>query len=419
MSKNAPSPAGPKGPNKPQGPHLALKQTQSLVMTPALKQAIALLQMNNLELEAMIEAEMHDNPFLERADGNSQDGPVADDDTPTEREREYNTLNNYQAPGENASVETHAENLDGDKLEYDTGNVFSEEGDGSAMQFESSRGAGRDQFDDPDFSFENRMTREDSLFDHVATQIQLEFAAPQDRMIASSLMEGLDEAGYYRGNLHEVTRQLDCEISDVEMVLARCQQFDPSGIFAVNLAQCLEIQLREQGLLTPIMQVMLVNIGLLEKHDFKTLQKRCGVDEATLKEMLISLRRLDPKPGAKFNHDVAQTLVPDILMKKSRDPNHMDAWTVELNQETLPRVLINRRYAAMIETKGIKKEEKTYLMDKYQGAQFLIKAMDQRAQTVVKVAAEIVRQQEGFFNYGVSYLKAAGAARYRRCCRGA
>jgi RNA polymerase sigma-54 factor len=404
MSKNAPSPAGPKGPNKPQGPHLALKQMQSLVMTPALKQAIALLQMNNLELEAMIEAEMQDNPFLERGDGNSQDTGGADDDTPTEREREYNTLNNYQAPDEKSLAETRAENLDGDKLEYDTGNVFSEEGNGQ-MQFETSRGAGRDQFDDPDFSFENRMTREDSLFDHVATQIQLEFAAPQDRMIASSLTEGLDEAGYYRGNLHEVARQLDCEISDVEMVLARCQQFDPSGIFAVNLAQCLEIQLREQGLLTPVMQVMLVNIGLLEKHDFKTLQKKCGVDEATLKEMLISLRRLDPKPGAKFNHDVAQTLIPDIVMKKSRDPNHADAWTVELNPDTLPRVLINRRYAAMIDTKGIKKEEKTYLMDKYQGAQFLIRAMDQRAQTIVKVAAEIVRQQEGFFNYGVSYLK--------------
>lgn len=390
----------------PKGPHLALRQTQSLVMTGALKQAISLLQMNNLELEALIEAEMQTNPFLERVDSNnvSHDAP-APEDIPSAREQEYHALNNYAAPDEKPPIESgHSD----DKLEFDTSNVFSGEtgdhSDGYAFDT-TSRGAGRDQFDDSEYSFENRLRSEDSLFDHLTKQIQLEFNAPQDRLLALALMENLDEAGYFRGNLMEIARQFECDLADVEMVLARCQEFDPSGIFAVNVAQCLEIQLREQGELTPVMQVMLANIGLLEKHDLKGLQKKCGVDEATLKTMLIALRRLDPKPGAKFTHDVAQTLIPDVMVRKSRDPNSPDGWMVELNNDTLPRVLINQRYAAMINTKGLKKEEKAYLTDQYQGAQFLIKAMDQRAQTILKVAAEIVRQQESFFAYGVSYLK--------------
>lgn len=401
MSKSSSPPN--KRPSGAPGPHLALRQMQSLVMTPALKQAIALLQMNNLELDELIEAEMQTNPFLERADGLSQQGDApAPEDVPSAREQEYNALNNYAAPDEKPPIEGGTE----DKLEFDTTNVFSGEGDGDApMQFEKSRAGGNDSFDDPAYSLENRLRNEDSMYDHLTKQIQLEFPAPQDRLLALALLEGLDEAGYFRASMTAIAEQFACELADVEMVLARCQEFEPSGIFAVNVAQCLEIQLRERGELTPVMQVMLANIGLLEKHDFKTLQKKCGVDEDTLKDMIISLRRLDPKPGAKFDHDVAQTLIPDILMRKARDANAAEAWMVELNPENLPRVLINQRYAAMINTKNIKKEEKTYLMDKYQGAQFLIKAMDQRAQTIIKVAAEIVRQQESFFAYGVSYLK--------------
>lgn len=389
----------PKSAGGPQGPHLALRQTQSLVMTPALRQAIAILQMNNLELDALIEQEVEMNPFLDR----SSDSEVVDNaDTPTEREKEYKTLSQDDAP---TPVSDAKENL-----EFDTTNVFT--GDNEAaetfdtMPSMDGRGSGRDDFSEGDYNFEaNLRGREDSLFDHVTRQIQMGFAAPQDRMIALALMEGLDEAGYYRGNMMEVTRQLECEIADVELVLARLQQFEPAGIFAMDLAQCLSIQLRENGGLTPVMQVMLANIGLLEKHDFKTLQKRCGVDEQTLKNMLVSLRRLDPKPGAQFTYDIAQTLVPDILMRRNRDPNHEDSWIVELNPDTLPRVLVNQRYAAMVQSKNVKKEEKQFLIDKYQGAQWLVKAMDQRARTIIKVAAEIVRQQEAFFNYGASYLK--------------
>jgi RNA polymerase sigma-54 factor len=377
-------------------------------MTPALQQAIALLQMTNLELEELIEQEVEINPFLERGSETStqhDDG----DNIPSEREKEFHALNGYQAPDERPQISGSEDN----KLEFDTTNVFS--GDNGAdstgdyeapTQFESaSKGASRDNFDDSNYSHENRMRSEDSLFDHLTRQITLEFAAPQDRLIALSLMEGLDEAGYYRGNMMEIARKFECELADVEMVLARLQQCEPAGIFAVNLAQCMEIQLREQGLLTPVMQVMLANLSLMEKHDFKTLQKKCSVEESELKNMLISLRRLDPKPGAKFTHDVAQTLIPDVLMRKNKDANNADAWMVELNPDTLPKVLINQRYAALVNSKSVKKEEKQFLIEKYQGAQFLIKAMDQRAQTIIKVSAEIIRQQEGFFAYGVSYLK--------------
>jgi len=401
----APTPRTP--PSGPKGPHLELRQTQSLTITPALRQAISLLQMTNLELDGLLEQEIQMNPFLDRA-GDSETTDTAD--IPSEKEKEFNGLtSNYDAPDKNAVHDTP----DSDHLEFDASNVFTGDTANNAdaaetfdtnPQLERDRG-GRDDFEDSHYSFENRLTREDSLFEHITKQIQLEFAAPQDRLIGLALMEGLDEAGYYRGNLHEVARQFDCEISDVEMVLARCQQFDPAGIFALNLAQCMEIQLKDQGLLTPLMQVMLANLSMLEKHDFKGLQKKCGVDEQQLKNMLVSLRRLDPKPGARFHHDIAQTLIPDILMRKSKDPNSADSWIVELNPDTLPRVLVNQRYAAMIQSKNIKKEEKQFLIDKYQGAQWLVKAMDQRAQTIIKVAAEIVRQQEAFFAYGASYLK--------------
>lgn len=404
MVQNAPK---PRNPNAPKGPHLALKQTQSLAMTPALQQAIALLQMNNLELDELVAQEIEANPFLERAG----DGQAAahNDDAPVAREQEYHALHDYQAPDQrNQNVAQERENL-----EYDTSNVFSGDSGGDAVNAEGySDGAQFDKaggsnvnFDDPDFSWENRLSREDSLFDHMNAQIQVEFAAPQDRLIAMSLMEGLDDAGYYRGNLMEVARQLECELADVELVLARLQQCDPAGIFAVNVAQCMELQLRDRGELTPKMAVLLANLSLLEKHDYKMLQKKCSIDETEMREMLISLRRLDPKPGARFQHDVVQTLVPDILMKKNTDPNSADGWLVELNVDTLPRVLVNQRYAALINSKGNSKDDKSFMVNQYQGAQWLVKAMDQRAQTIIKVAAEIVRQQEGFFTYGVAYLK--------------
>lgn len=406
MAKNASSGGNPGG---PKGPHLALKQTQSLVITPALRQAIALLQMTNIELDALIEQEVELNPFLDRAGDEQTSHKTTDDIVPSDKEKEYHALNNYEAPDRRNNDAPSGD----DKLEFDTTNVFSGEEGGreaaetfdTAPQLDRGSTSGRDDFEDPNYSLENRLRGEDSLFDHITRQIQLEFAAPQDRLIALSLMEGLDEAGYFRGNMMETARQFECELADVELVLARCQEFDPSGIFAVNLAQCMEIQLRELGMLSPVMSVMLANIGLLEKHDFKTLQKKCSVDENELKNMLVSLRRLDPKPGARFTHDVAQTLIPDILMRKNKDANNPDSWIVELNPDTLPRVLVNQRYAAMINSKNVKKEEKQFLVDKYQGAQWLVKAMDQRAQTIIKVAAEIVRQQEAFFAYGVSYLK--------------
>lgn len=406
MAKNARPSSGNPG---SQVPHLALRQTQSLVITPALRQAIALLQMTNLELDELIEQEVELNPFLDRAGDTMDHTPI--EDVPSDKEKEYHGLNNYEAPGEQARI---TEDRDTEKLEFDTTNVFSNDDGGSREmaetfdtnpQMERGGSGGNTDFEDAHYSLENRLRSEDSLFDHITKQIQLDFAAPQDRLIALSLMEGLDEAGYYRGNMMEIARQYECELADVELVLARCQGFEPSGIFAVNLAQCMEIQLREQGLLTPTMAVLLANLNLLEKHDFKTLQKKCGVDDNEIKNMLISLRRLDPKPGAKFTHDVAQTLIPDILMRKNKDTNNPDTWIVELNPDTLPKVLVNQRYAAMIQSKSVKKEEKEFLIDKYQGAQWLVKAMDQRAQTIIKVAAEIVRQQEAFFNYGVSYLK--------------
>ena len=214
----------------------------------------------------------------------------------------------------------------------------------------------------------------------------------------------MDDAGYFRGDLSEIAERLGFPLEKAEQLLARLQQLDPAGVFARNLSECLALQLREQNRLDPAMQKMLDHLDLLAAHDLKKLKSLCGVDEQDLKDMIAEIRGLNPKPASDFEPLIVQTVIPDVLMRplpKSKG----GGWAVELNNETLPRVLLNKKYYAEISQNARNPKDKQYISEQVSSAHWLIKAMHQRAETILKTASEIILQQENFFLYGVEFLK--------------
>jgi RNA polymerase sigma-54 factor len=355
---------------------LDLRQTQALVMTPQLQQAIKLLQLSNLELSTFIEGELEQNPLLERdetpADGAAEPAAPAEEDGGDE-------VTLWQ---EAAGVEGEG-NLDlaGDPAAWQSRTV--RDGGGSALP-------GLDQ----------TLTRPETLHDHLLAQLSLDIAQPVDRMIGAHLVDMVDEGGYLRGELADVAERLGCTIARVEATLTLLQRFDPPGIFARNLPECLALQLRDRNRLDPAMQALLDNLPLLASRNAPALMQLCGVDADDLAEMVAELKALNPKPGLAFDTSGAEPVIPDVMVRPQGR-----GWAIELNSETLPRVLVNNRYYAEVSGAARSKAERDYLTERYQQANWLVKALHQRATTILKVATEIVRQQEGFFRHGVQHLR--------------
>jgi RNA polymerase sigma-54 factor len=224
---------------------------------------------------------------------------------------------------------------------------------------------------------------------------------PADRLIAQHLIDGLNEAGYLVVELDAIADLLGAELADVEAVLGVLQTCDPAGIFARNVAECLAIQLRERDRFDPIMQKLIANLDLLADHNLPALLKAVGCDREDLSDMLAELRLLDPKPGLAFDSAPVEAVVPDVFVRPGPD----GGWQIELNTEVLPRVLVNRVYYATVTKKTRDAAEKSFLSDCLNTANWLTKSLDQRAQTITRVAAEIVRQQDGFLTHGVAHLK--------------
>ncbi|MBI1215240.1 MAG: RNA polymerase factor sigma-54 [Alphaproteobacteria bacterium] len=388
---------------------LDIKQGQTLTMTPQLQQAIKLLQMSNLELSEFVEAELEKNPLLERDESMSSERP----DLPDEQKNESESGAESIAEGL-PGADTIAENAAAPERELDTDfdNVFTggslaDQQAYDAFATNDFAGAGKGgslKFDNPDFGFENTLAKETTLRTHLEEQITLEFADNKDRAIAVLMTDYLDEAGYFRADIKELAERLGCAPERIEAILTVLQSLDPAGIFARNLAECLALQLRERDRLDPAMQLLLDNLALLGSHDLKKLKTLCNVDDDDLKEMIGEIKSLDPKPATAFDHFVSQTVIPDVLMRplpKSKG----GGWAVELNNDTLPRVLVNRRYYAEISNSAKAKADKEYLSEQMGAASWLVKALDQRAETILKAASEIILQQEAFFTYGVEFLK--------------
>lgn len=379
-------------------------------MTPQLQQAIKLLQLSNLELMAYVEQELERNPLLERIDGDAPGGEdgrdafdVSDGDAPAER-LDLNSDGIADKAREAMDVDPDGDNTFNNDSGYDAANADI----GLASNYISGRG-GDGRFDDEGGGLEQTLSETQSLREHVQDHWLLMPANVTDRLIGQTLIDTLDEAGYITEPLDEIAARLGIETDEVEAVLLDLQTIEPAGLFARTLKECLALQLRERDRLDPAMQALLENLELLAKRDIPGLMRICGVDQEDIADMVQEIRALNPKPGLLFGGEPVQTLVPDVYVRRTND----GSWTVELNSDTLPRVLVNSRYYARV-TKpeknsgaqnGQLKQTKTYMSDCLNSANWLVKSLDQRAQTILKVASEIVRQQDAFLRHGVSHLK--------------
>lgn len=370
---------------------LDTRQTQTLVMTPQLQQAIKLLQMSNQELSEFVAQEIEQNPLLERGDEASD--PTSElIDNDSEHDPESQITGTSSADPEPLSGETQQPDS---PLEDPT---WDNEGLGTPDTYADSP---RNSFNDDEFSAVQNVAERPSLRAHLLSQIQIDFTDPMDRLIAAALIELLDETGYLPADLDLVRTQLGATPEHFESIIKNLQRFDPPGIFARSLQECLAIQLREKNRLDPAMEILLQHLDLLAKRERSALMRLCSVDGEDLAGMIDEIKLLNPKPAQTFNADVAQTIVPDVLLR----PQPGGGWHVELNNETLPKVLANEHYYAKVQGAARTKIDKEYLSERWQHANWLVKALNQRATTILKVASEIVRQQDKFFIHGVQHLR--------------
>ncbi|MEQ9643602.1 MAG: RNA polymerase factor sigma-54 [Alphaproteobacteria bacterium] len=395
-------------------PKLELRQSQSLVMTPQLQQAIKLLQLSNLELTNYVEQELERNPLLERderadapvdaerpepevATRNRDDG-IRDDGTRGDPAAvEVDTVsapNGADASGDSNPLDTDYSN------NYDAGSTSDGGSLGAEMGLGNWQGRGG-SFDSDEFGIEQTVSEDMTLGEHLTAQLQVAIPDPVRRMIGAYLIESLDDAGYVTEPLDQIAEKLGIAEDDVLGVLRVIQSFDPTGVGARDLKECVALQLKEMDRLDPFMELFLEHLELLAKHDLDGLAKACGSDMDDVRSMIADLRTCNPKPGLSFVSDVAQTVVPDVFVRENPD----GGWTIELNSETLPRVLVNSRYYSKVAKEARSKDDRAYMTECMNNANWLVKSLDQRARTILKVSTEIVRQQDAFFVNGVAHLR--------------
>jgi RNA polymerase sigma-54 factor len=381
---------------------LEIRQSHALVMTPQLMQAIKLLQLSNLDLSAYVEGELERNPLLERTGEAEGDGE--------RRAAERATPATHQAAGadwvdggqdRNGAAATERPRELDDVPPADADAASSRSNDEAPGGYSEWAGAGTGGRDNGDYNLEAFVSVEATLADHLAGQLALAVADPARRMIGQYLIDLVDEAGYLGGDLALAAERLGAAPGEVAAVLAILQGFDPPGVCARNLNECLAIQLRERDRFDPAMQALVAHLDLLAKRDLAALRKLCGVSDEDLSDMIAEIRQLNPKPGLAFGSTLVQPIVPDVFVRPGSD----GGFIVELNSDTLPRVLVNQSYHAEIAKTAKCEKDRTYLADCLQSATWLIRALDQRAKTILKVSTEIVRQQDAFFSHGVQHLR--------------
>ena len=385
---------------------LLIRQSQALVMTPQLMQAIKLLQLSNLDLTTYVEGELERNPLLER---------TAEAETPTPNEGAGEDIRTpAEAPAPEAGdwlgqeLDTSRGAIE-ERLDTGMENVFPDDAPRAEERPRASEppaysewsGVGAGGRDDADYNLEAFVTAETTLVGHLADQLMLAIADPVRRIIGQHLIDLVDEAGYLTGDLASLAEKLGAPPPEVEAVLAIVQSFDPAGVAARNLAECLAIQLKERNRFDPAMQALVGHLELLARRDLAGLKKICGVDDLDLAEMIAEIRALNPKPGLALGSTVVQPMVPDVFVRQASG----GTYAVELNADTLPKVLVDQTYYAVVAKTAKSDTEKSYLNECLQTATWLVRALDQRAKTILKVSTEIVRQQDGFFAHGVQHLR--------------
>ena len=381
------------------GQRLEIRQGQGLVITPQLQQAIKLLQLSNLELEAFVEAELERNPLLQREDAEPGEANDALPEAAETRDRAEMTFDESGSAQAADAVDARADDLYGDAAPGErTSDRMTDEAQPGLSDWSRAGsggglpdGEGREQ---PD-------TREATLWEHLQAQASQAGLSPADHAIALTLIDMVDEGGYLRGDLAEVADRLGVELARVEAVLTVCHGFEPTGVMARSVPECLKLQLVERNRFDPAMAVLLDNLDLLAKRDLAGLRRLCGVDAEDMAEMIAELKALTPRPGAGFGGEPAQTVIPDVHVR----PDPAGGWKVELNADTLPRLIMDKRYHGVVSAGARSETEKTFVADCAAQASWLVKSLDQRAKTILKVASEIVRQQDAFLAFGVEFLR--------------
>ena len=368
------------------GPRLDIRVSQSLVLTPQLTQAIKLLQLSNLELEAFIQEELSKNPLLEGRSGDDDEG-AGDAEVAAVSSGDFEDA--PDDPGADDLISGLAE-TDDRPLDMDW---EAQALDNDSFNDVVTSGGGEEAFD-----FDRLEYAAASLAEHLHDQLHGASGPIGD--LARLLAEMLEETGYLTVPLSDIAASTGASMKELEQALALVQTLEPPGIGARNLAECLALQAKAADRYDPAMARLIDNLDLLSKGRLKDLNRICGVDDEDLADMIRELRAYDPKPGCVFSAPIADSVTPDVFVRRTAE-----GYAVELNSATLPRLLVNRRYYQELKSGPQDKASRAWLSECLASAGWLVKALDQRARTIVKVVTEIVKRQQGFFDQGVSAMK--------------
>ena len=367
------------------GPRIDIRVSQSLVMTQHLQQAIKLLALSNLEIEAVIAEELAKNPLLEArpGEGAAGEGVIIREDREVGDEA-------VEPAGSDELIATKS-GIDDSPVDIDWREAALETD--SFADVGSGGGGGEEAFD-----FDRLEGGEAGLSEHLMAQLR--GVGGTTGRLAEAIVHELEETGYLETPLKVIAEELEARLTEAEEALALVQSLDPAGVAARSLEECIALQARAVDRYDPAMARLIANLDLLAKGRMVDLRRICGVDEEDLADMVRELRAYDPKPGCRFVTKEPEAITPDVFVRRTRT-----GWLVELNNAALPKVLVNRRYHAELKRGPQDKASKAWLGECLASANWLVKALDQRARTIVKVASEIVIQQQGFFEAGVSALR--------------
>ncbi len=394
-------------------PRLEIRQSQSLALTPQLMQSIKLLQLSHLEINNFVEEELLRNPLLER-DESAQQGEQDQNHEQTssgeqvnlDRENPDQDTPDQDIPVIADLVDTGNQMPSASEIAKDMGtdaaSLYPEQVGQDSISATSGTGGMPSLSSGAEYGdIEQYVAAKITLSEHLSEQVCLLVDETAERLIARNLIDNLDDKGYLATDCKTIAEQLGTTIEHVETVLLKVQKAEPAGIFARDLRECLALQLADLDRLDPMIGALLDNLDLVAKSDFVALKQKIGASSEDLGDMLEEIRALNPRPGRAFDGSSMQAVVPDVYIRPGPD----GGWLLELNSEVLPRVLVNRTYYSSVSKRTRDKKEKAFLVDCLQNANWLTKSLDQRAQTILKVATEIARMQDGFLLHGVTSLK--------------
>ena len=359
---------------------LQLRLSQQLAMTPQLQQAIRLLQLSTLELQQELQQALESNPLLEQIDTHEE--------IDTRETQDSETLDTADALEQKEMPEELPLDASWDTI-YTAG---------------TPSGTSGDYIDDELPVYQGETTQ--TLQDYLMWQVELTPFSDTDRAIATSIVDAVDETGYLTVPLEDILESIgdeEIDIDEVEAVLKRIQRFDPVGVAAKDLRDCLLIQLSQFDKTTPWLEearlIISDHLDLLANHDFRTLMRVTRLKEDVLKEAVNLIQSLDPRPGQSIQTGEPEYVIPDVLVRK-----HNGHWTVELNSDSIPRLQINQHYASMCNN-ARNDGDSQFIRSNLQDAQWLIKSLESRNDTLLRVSRCIVEQQQAFFEQGEEYMK--------------